>query len=263
MSELIQDRFIDRYNSSGANDSFEDLALEAMRSKLQHLLNQAFPESDLAKLSASRISSYGTIAKSCRGQTSAGAIRQLLDWVESATSAKFEGTVPPFCLPSENFGPDVVCLLWNQLYTTYSTVLCQAKFKESQSQPEALRTLVPEWLFFDRRDTENRALTNILVTPELERWKNLESKLVGRNISLLRCLVEFPVSNTKTSVSSARVHRNDITHCKNGDGCKNKHDLLLTIDGTECKKLFSNDVLDMLSSVKGEPKLKRQKNNKA
>lgn len=246
-----------RHNSNGEGDSFEEIAVVALRSRLKEVLGTTFPDSNpLAKLSVPTKSSYGVMVKSCKGQGQEK-IGDLLDWIDSATSATFEGSVPPFCFPSELFGPDVVCLLRDDDdYQKIGTVLCQAKFKKQQSQTDALRSTVPEWLFYEKKDTTARAMNKNVSGPKLQRWKNdLESKLVGASIPLVHCLVEFPANATRNS-QSGRIHRNDIKLCKDPENCKQKLDWLLTVAGQEVDSLFDADFVDMFKAIKGDPQEK-------
>lgn len=166
----------------------------------------------------------------------------LLDWIDSATSATFGGSVPPFCFPSELFGPDVVCLLRDDDdHQKIGTVPCQAKLEKQQSQTDALRSTVPERFFCENKDTMARAMNENGSGPKLQRWKNdLDSKLVGASVSLVRCPVEFLVNATRNS-QSGRIHRNDIKLSKNPENCKQQLDWLLTVAGQKVASLFDAD----------------------
>ena len=258
LQRLANIAFTLRRHSGGVGDSFEEIAVVALRKKLKDLLGETFSDSnELANLHAPTKSSYGVMAKSCKGQSSEKIIG-LLDWIDSATSATFEGTVPPFCFPTEMLGPDVVCLLRDDGYRNIGTVLCQAKFSSVQSQPEALRTVVPEWLFYENRDKEERGINKKFGGEELQRWNNLKSKLVGDDIPLVRCLIEYPVNATRSS-QSGRIHRNSIEPCADSKICNEKLDWLLTIAGQNADTFFDREVLSMLNLIKGKPKDKKRK----
>jgi hypothetical protein len=148
--------------------AFEKLVLPYLQKNLKQVVaDQLKSENnpfDGYRLSSK--SSYGVLAKSCKGCDMDG-VRETLHWIESATTTTIEGACPPFCYPDNYFGPDVLFFLWNEDYTDSRTVLSQAKYRPSFSQPEALNTMVPAWLYCNSKGgrAEKKKATQRKVIP--------------------------------------------------------------------------------------------------
>jgi len=230
-----------------SGQSFEKLSIPYLRNKLQNAAMNKFPQGEFGRYSISKISSYGVIAKKCN-------IDETLDWVEKATNTTIEGSVPPFCLPDNSFGPDTMLLMFDSVYATFRTALVQSKFRSDVSQPDALRTLVPDWLYHQNRD-KTPIKSQRVSQGQWNRFLKLQQQLVGK--PLLRCLIEFPAAATKTSLPSASIHKNGITPCSTNGSCQEAHDWQLTFDGEESNSLFSPETIAFLEHYKGEAKKRK------
>jgi hypothetical protein len=234
----------------GQGEGFEKLMLPAFqdRRRLQGILeNQLGTGHGFEGYLVSAGSSYGVLALDCKGD-----IARTIEWIESAASAQFEGLVPPFCYADDNFGPDVMFLMWNNEYTEFRTALAQAKLRKEINQLEALRTLVPKWLYHESRS--NNAKRSSKVNDELwEKWKIAEAKLIRDDIPCLRLMVQYPANRT-SSAEPGPIHDDNAKRCSGGMGCKRKHDCLLAVVcGMNGGDLFGNKTLDVLEHLKGLP----------
>ncbi|KAG7370824.1 hypothetical protein IV203_019394 [Nitzschia inconspicua] len=235
--------------TGGQGEGFELAVIPAMRNKIQDLLEEKFQDGNFDSYSVSLKSCYGVIAKSCKG-----AIGDTIAWIESATSAKFEGTVPPFCLPDDQFGPDVICLMWDAGHTKFRPLLAQAKFSVCVAQCEALRTLVPDWLYHqNRKDDTKRMKSDKVDSDRWDQWCNVRDKLVGQQC--VRLLIQYPSLASKSS-NSGFCHRNSIDLCTENK-CSERHDWLFTIDLKYAESFFGDDLASVLEYLK--PQNKRQR----
>jgi hypothetical protein len=123
LERLLLSHFCDQ-ERSGQGEGFGKLMLPAFqhRERLPNILKKQLGTGHGFEgyLVSSR-SSYGVLALDCKGD-----IARTIEWIETAASAQFEGLVPPFCYPDDNFGPDVMFLMWNNEYTEFRTALAQA-----------------------------------------------------------------------------------------------------------------------------------------
>jgi hypothetical protein len=175
-------------------------------------------------------SSYGVLALDCKDD-----IPRTIEWIESAASAQFEGLVPPFCYPDDNFGPDLMFLMWNNEYTEFRTALAQAKFSKGVNQLDALRTLVPKWLYCENRSKEVKRSSK--VNDELwQKWKIAEAKLIRDDRPCLRLMVQYPAYRT-ASAEPGPFHDDSEKRCSRR-GCKRKHDSLATVCNKNGHDLF-------------------------
>lgn len=191
------------------------------------------------------MSSYGVLALDCKGN-----ISDTICWIESATSAQFEGQVAPFCYPDNHFGPDVLFLMWNDDYSEFRTCLSQAKFRKELNQMAALRTLVPEWLYHENRDNDDMRDRSSKLPDELwSKWKVAETKLITNGRPCLRLMVQYPAEST-ASANPGSVPR-DVASPRQGKGKKRKHDdCLATVSGRNGGDLFGVDTLAVLDFLK-------------
>merc|ERR1712003_586677 len=99
--------------------------------------------------------------------------------------------------------------MWNDEYNKYRFVICQSKYREQQSQPKALATLVPDLLYKQNRLKAGRTPT--LVSQVRTGNGNGLAALWGpiakemQSNSLIRVLIEYPVKANLTSTSKAGV----------------------------------------------------------
>jgi hypothetical protein len=192
-------------------------------------------------------SSYGVLALDCKGD-----IARTIEWIETAASGQFEGLVPPFCYPDDNFGPDVMFLMWNNEYTEFRTALAQAKFSKGVNPLDGLRTLVPKWLYCENRSKKVKRSSK--VNDELwQKWKTAEAKLIRDDRPCLRLMVQYPANQT-TSAEPGPFHNDSEKSCSGGKGCKRKHDSLATVCGKNGHDLFGDRALDVLEYLKGVPR---------
>jgi len=118
-------------------------------------------------------SAYGVLATKCTTK------KETMNWIDKALEAPLEGTVPPFCFPDNNFGPDVVFLLrdpqaWK---TKFVPVLCQVKFQEQSDSKKAMCTVVPDMLYMNNRGNSNKRMKTCLTEDDQKRWKEQKKKL--------------------------------------------------------------------------------------
>lgn len=86
---------------SGQGKEFEKLMLPAFQDRkgLPNILEKQLGTGHCFEgYLVSPRSSYGVLALDCKGN-----IARTIEWIESAVSAQFEGLVPPFCYPDDNF----------------------------------------------------------------------------------------------------------------------------------------------------------------
>ena len=232
----------------GLGQSFEKVAIPYIRKNLASDAHGFFPHDSFDQYRISKISSYGVMAKKCN-------INETLDWIEKAINATIEGSVPPFCLPDNAFGPDAMTLMFNSAYTTFRTALVQSKFSTDVSQPAALRTIVPDWLYLQNRD-ETPKRSKMLSDDQWTRFEGLKQRLVGDPV--LRCLVEYPAAATSTSITRGSKHRTSFAPCAVPKGtCNDIHDWQITYDGEENENLFSRKTMELLELHKGVAKKRK------
>lgn len=141
-------------------------------------------------------SSYGALVLDCRND-----LNGTLEWIRAATNARFEGQVAPFCYPHEVFGPDVIFLMWDESFIDFRSAICQAKYRENFSQIDALRTLVPDWLFHQNlSDPEKRQRSIQIPNDVWSDWKtDIETKFIDSEKPCLRLMVQYPMYEKRTA----------------------------------------------------------------
>ena len=220
-----------------------------IRKKLLGALESEFPQNDFLASYISTKSSYGAIAKCCKGQNDE-AIGDTLYWLKSAQTASLEGTVPPFCFADDLFGADILCLAWNDQYTNHRVVVCQSKYRTVQSQPEALATLVPNWIYHIKRRTAEMSLSSKLASGDLAKvWTPLRKKLETE--PCVRVLIQYPVEVTVASKPIADIEKYEYTGACKTKRCRKTHDWLYTIHGGNASSFFDQASLPVINNRKG------------
>ena len=243
---------LEMQEDGGMSDGYQKLCIRPLQEHLSEKLVALFPDDRFCDFSVPLRSAYGVIAKSCEGQTTEK-VKLTMEWLEAAKSAKLEGSVPPFCLPDELFGPDLVCLMWNKTHKEYRVVLCQSKYCMVQSQPKALGTLVPNWLYHRNRGKPDMRLS--LTEKELLlKWASLKKMFL--NQSIVRVLMEYPVLATKASTPGKGLQKDSSTMAQlriSQHTPALQTDWLYTIHSGNAKFFFSKDALDLLNHRKEIP----------
>jgi hypothetical protein len=259
IDERLRDN-LQNQESGGQGHAFERVILPGLlrnREKVEEVALTMVEKEDVLKVlpqnyySGTR-SSYGVLALDAYDRNDPTS--ETLEWIDLSIKARFEGQVPPFCFPCESFGPDLLFLLRKEDFSDFRACLVQAKFRREMSQPEALRTLVPDWLFFNSRDKAERKLS--LTEPHLQKWNSLKSLLVSGSRPCIRLMVQFPKEKTKTAMPGLLASDVAGTNSKDGEK-KAKRDLLLTIDQGNMT-LFGDKEYHLLSLLKS-PARKKQR----
>jgi hypothetical protein len=235
--------------------------------KMIDRLREDFPKGRFGEYKISTNSSYGVIAKFCKGQ-GGESIGRTLEWLEQVQSATFEGAIASFCFPDELFGPDFVCAMWDMHFGKPRIVICQSKYWERGSQPMALATLVPDWFYHINRAKDGcRLHTAVISNPGLlEKWKHVETKM--KSTHFVRVLMQYPSSGTASSSLTEGLHKSGhLSQDKCSDAsCRSSHDWLYSIDGQNASRFFDDEVLEKLKYRKGhvlnentESNMKRQR----
>jgi hypothetical protein len=128
----------------GQSHAFERLILPALlqdREKLRKVAMEMIDENDEVvgvlprECSHGTRSAYGVLALDAEEKDDPTS--ETLAWLRSSTEARFEGQVPPFCFPCEIFGPDVLCLLYKEDYSDFSSL---SRAIEIQKRDESTRS---------------------------------------------------------------------------------------------------------------------------
>lgn len=222
--------------------TMRDLANAQANAQQQALLGNIF----WSKLSNGTRSSYGVLSVDMEAK--ADKISATLDWIKASLEAKFEGQVPPFCFPVESFGPDIMFLLYDETYSDCRACLVQSKYRRDMNQQEALRTLVPEWLFFSNRDKKKKRALNSNVSAHHEQlWNTLKQKLVSDERPCIRMLVQYPVEATASANPGFLASNSSGT---NETSSQAKRDLLLTLDGKSGLSFLDAETMSLVQILK-------------
>jgi len=146
--EKMADSNMAAQEDGGLGDAFEKCLLPAIQKRLSQILHDQLNHhggSVLKDCCVSKRSSYGVLAIKCKDCVST------IKWIEAATSARFEGKVPPLCYPDSLMGPDLIFLMWNKTHTRFIAVLSQAKYRQAFNHLSALRTITPSLLCHEKR----------------------------------------------------------------------------------------------------------------
>jgi len=252
----LQDHILQQ-EAGGQGEGFEQMMLPGIQKNLEGLVKRqlknqyGFDKFFDSSYSVSSRSSYGVLAVDCKGD-----IAGTINWIDSAVSARFEGLVAPFCYPDDHFGPDVLFLMWNEEYTKFRAVLTQGKFRTRFNQLDALRTLVPEWLYNENRDKPTKRKRSSKMNENLwKAWEEAKAKLVGNSKPCLRLMVQYPANATKPA-APGRFHEDDVAPCEDAS-CKRNHDWLATVSGDNGGELFGEKTARVLKRLKGDDKDKK------
>ena len=133
----------------------------------------------------------------------------------------------------------------------FRTCISQAKYKKLVDPLHALRSIVPDLLYYEKRDAKQPkkpTLSPVLSREEAEeRWASVKSTLISNSRPCLRLLVQYPATATNAA---------EPGHCDSDKICpkyskkrKRGRDCLVTIQGGNGGELFGTDttaVLDFL-----------------
>lgn len=240
-----------RSPSGGKGEAFEELLLSPLHDneKWQDFLEHELDGDghDFKDYSVFSRSSYGALAKSCKES-----IADTIQWIKDAASSKFDGQVPPFCFPDDNFGPDVLFLMWNKDHTEFRPVLTQSKFAGTVLQDPALLTTDPTLLYLENRGKEKqKPSTKLKTKSSSELWDNwwdlARPKLLNEERPCLRLMVQYP-ANAGCGAESGQRYKRGYTE-----------DTLVVVSGENALSLFEEKTLNAMKSVKGSPQRKRSK----
>lgn len=118
--------------------------------------------------------------------------------------------------------------MWNEEYTAFRAALAQGKFRIRFNQLDALRTLVPEWLYYENGDKPTKRKRSSKVQEDLWNiWEEAKVNLVGNSQPCLRLMVQYPANATK-SAAPGRFHEDGVEPCENAS-CKRNHNWLATV----------------------------------
>ena len=154
-------------------------------------------------------------------------------------------------------------------------MLSQAKYRPSFTQKDALRTMVPLWLYIDKRGNEeeqerkrkkrgkedkreqddsgapgqtdpknkskrgNESSLNINVPKE--KWSIARQNLLKDGRPCLRLMVQYPMQAAKSAEGGMKCHEDTIDACTS-DACAKTHDFLVTVDKINSSQLFGEAV---------------------
>ena len=129
-------------------------------------------------------------------------------------------------------------------------LIAQAKFRKEVNQMAALRTLVPEWLYHEKRDDDDKRQRSSKLSDELwDKWKVAKTHLIANGRPCLRFMVQYPAKSTASAIPGP-VPR-DVASPREGKGKKRKHDdCLATVSGRNGGDLFGEDTLAVLEFLK-------------
>jgi hypothetical protein len=260
-------------SSSEMGNVFEEFLLPSIQTRFVKILrSQVGQDSSLVNfMLVPEWSSYGVLAMKCKGPS------DTIEWINAAVHARFEGAVAPFCFPDTLFGPDVVFLMRTRAWGDFRFVALQAKLKYELNQAEALRTVVPEFFYREKRanskppsslkDDKLRGLwektekdlfgiEQVDMTPERKVSKGAKvQKQTGRKRKrdMVRVLVQYPAERT-ASANPGPIAENAYktkNECQTSGVCQCRlHDHLITIDVRNSEELFGPEGVQLLKLVK-------------
>ncbi|MCG8429323.1 MAG: hypothetical protein MI754_18380, partial [Chromatiales bacterium] len=148
------------------------------------------------------LTAYGVVVRKCTTP------KETMEWIDQSLKSHISGSIPPFCFPDETMGPDLLALLHKtDNWKTTTMCLWQMKMRKQANQAEALRVVMPEFLFMENRDRNPVwALEN---DEEKSKWEELYKKLYGEERTKKRkrggfsVLVQYPAKVTRTSKTGA------------------------------------------------------------
>jgi hypothetical protein len=274
MPTLVERAMRERSSDSSAlGTCFEVLAVDAIRAKFDAIgESQVGAALGVETFKVPTKSSYGVLALKCTK------VAETLSWLEDAVASPFEGTVPPFCLPDVNFGPDIVFLRWNDNHDDFRPVFAQVKLKSKtqaskrEVQVGAMLTIVPSLLYYEKRGTSKSKPARGVANNNKELWKAVRTKLLDMDTSslsgasaststsasvptrkrpvtrlMLQCVIDAP-----SVAAEGLVHFDDsaIEERCSQSSCKKLHDTIVTIDKNNYAEFFgaSANLLDNLLS---------------
>jgi hypothetical protein len=259
LETMVQAKLLERKDSAiGQGDAFELALLPHIKMKfdaiLKEQLSSVVPTSEQNRFTLSPRSAYGLLAVNCESMS------DTWDWIERSTdtqSLRFENQVPPFCFPDNACGPDLLFLLWNQEFTEYQPVLCQAKFRKKVDQVKAIRTIIPELLYHEKRDTPaSTTLCSVLKknVSLKNRWDAIRNRLLNieggtRKRKVVRFMVQYPAKITH-AVDPGTVCFGRYNTCPPEDECTHGKDYLVSIGPGNASSLFGDHVEEMLEKAK-------------
>ena len=235
---------------SGRGEAFELLVLAGLRMDKNRFQN--FLQSNLEKcVSPDNLnewkafhppmkSAYGVL---CLSTTD---VEVTLQWLIDSMNAKFDGQIPPFCLPDFLIGPDLLHFLRHPTsYSMFRLCIMQSKFLFAETIPnqqEALRTLVSELLYHQcRKSSENAKLSQQLSPEQKKCWTDIKDKLINDQRPCLRVMVQT-AKKTSSAVSGEVAPDGTSSTSKSS---KRKTELLVVVDQSNLSEILSQQQLDV------------------
>ena len=191
-------------NSSTSGFMFEDYSILPIRNNFLHALSKGELgieydkiRDEWKRLTKIGSSSYGVLAVRC---TTA---KQVMDWLHASVDSTLDGQVAPFCFPDEKMGPDLLFFLRDPNdWDSWRLTMWQHKFTNTTNQAAAMRTVDPDLLYHEKRDTSP---VPALKGDDLKAWETIRTKLFG-GISGARppmsVLLQYPAKVTRSSKST-------------------------------------------------------------
>jgi hypothetical protein len=191
-------------NSSTSGLMFEDYSILPIRNNFVHALSKGELgieydkiKDEWKKLTKIGSSSYGVLAVRC---TTA---EQVMDWLRASIDSTLDGQVAPFCFPDEKMGPDLLFFLRDPNdWDSWRLTMWQHKFSNATNQAAAMRTVDPDLLYHEKRDTSP---VSALEGDSLNAWETIRTELFGE-ISGARppmsVLLQYPAKVTISSKST-------------------------------------------------------------
>ena len=183
--------------NNGLGQAFERVLLPVLLQDDKGTLKAHF-QKQLKESKAQQLEGFFPSTKSSYGvltldtvEASLDAVMATIKWIEAAVNCTIEGQVEPYCYPDNNFGPDVLYLMWNKLFSDFRSCLVQSKYEKYDHQADALRTLVPDWLYYKNRNKPAERQLN-LPGSLTQKWNAVKHKLVSNSRPCLRLLVQCP-----------------------------------------------------------------------
>lgn len=228
--------------------AFERLILSGLMMKkggMNNFLQQNIDHPDLLNgFDAPRKSAYGVICVVADND-----INKTIKWVSQSLKATFEGQVPPYCYPDEQIGPDLICLLrFRSNYSIFDTVIIQSKYASVViNQQDALRTLVPNKFYADKRETKAEKMSGQLTDENIREWNKVKDELVSDDRPCVRILVQMPAE--PTSPAKSGMVAGDATS-PTGKSRSKKRDWMVVVRSDNAGQIFADESIDLIHLLK-------------
>eukprot|EP00529_Nitzschia_sp_RCC80_P017379 CAMPEP_0113500872 /NCGR_PEP_ID=MMETSP0014_2-20120614/32606_1 /TAXON_ID=2857 /ORGANISM="Nitzschia sp." /LENGTH=823 /DNA_ID=CAMNT_0000395329 /DNA_START=1 /DNA_END=2472 /DNA_ORIENTATION=- /assembly_acc=CAM_ASM_000159 len=269
--QVVVQEMISSTNDVEKGLAFENFLRPQLQSQWKNVLAEELPDyqADLACYDVPTLSSYGVLSKVCETPSAT------LCWLKDASSARFEGTVEPFCKPDALMGPDLLSLLRDKNFTS-RLLAVQTKLRYKVNQLEALRTIQPAMFYIADRSSKDPKLNKQLKNEDAEMWLELQNCFLfprqdeappnkvakigdddtprPRTQPIVRMLVQFPAKKSRNSASGlVKFTEVNVTEDTTKQNCgMNDDDLdaLIVIDRNSAHSLFGVEEQALLKLLK-------------